>query len=107
MMAQPSRILVCGYSHNGSNYDFAILRLFLNGSLDTAFDGDGLAVTDFFNGQDTANAMTLQAGKIVVAGSRGSSLFPSDFAVARYNLTDGSVLILCWSLKTLNHYRMP
>lgn len=74
------------------------------GTLDPAFDGDGIVVTNI-NNYDVGNDLAIQSdGKIVVAGgsgtffiggSRGPSPSPAelprkDFTVARYN-TDGSL----------------
>ncbi len=61
------------------------------GDLDTTFDGDGKAATDFSDvfsdsGLDVA---VQEDGKIVVAGNVYSSTTGFDFAVARYN-PDGS-----------------
>ena len=38
------KILVAGYSQGSSNYDFSLIRLNADGSLDTSFDGDGKAI---------------------------------------------------------------
>ena len=79
------KIVVAGYSDNGSNYDFALARYNSNGSLDTTFDGDGKVTTDFGNSGDVVHSVAIQSdGKIVVAGYRwnGSN---GDFALARYN----------------------
>ena len=77
------RILVAGSADNGANVDFAIIRYNTNGSLDTSFDGDGIALTPIGADYDAASAIALQTnGKIVVAGTSGG-----DFAVVRYNTT--------------------
>ena len=71
--------------------DFALARLNPDGSLDTSFDGDGIAVTHFdFASQ--INSVALQPyGKIVAVGfTRNDSGTVSEFAVARYN-SDGSL----------------
>lgn len=84
------KILLAGWSSNGSNLDFALARYHTDGNLDTSFNATGRAVTTVGNGRDQAFAMAVQVdGKIVVAGSafNGSS---DDFAVVRYN-TNGSV----------------
>jgi len=74
------KILLAGYSYNGSNYDFAVVRYNANGSLDASFDGDGIVTTDF-GSSDYGYSIALQPdGKILVAGCGGG-----DFAVARYN----------------------
>ncbi|MDQ3043357.1 MAG: FG-GAP-like repeat-containing protein, partial [Acidobacteriota bacterium] len=60
-----------------------------DGSLDSSFDGDGRAVTDFGNLNDEAYSVAIApTGKIVVAGTTSSR--NGDFAVARY-LPDGSL----------------
>jgi len=84
------KIVVAGYSHNGSNYDIAVVRYNADGSLDTTFDGDGRVTTPVGSGYDYGQAIALQPdGKIVVAGIsyNGSN---DDFAVVRYN-ADGSL----------------
>jgi len=85
-----SKIIVAGYSYNGSNQDFAVVRYNTDGSLDTTFSGDGKQTTAIGSGHDLARSVALQSdGKIVVAGNaaNGSN---DDFAVVRYN-TDGSL----------------
>ncbi|MFD4597320.1 calcium-binding protein [Streptomyces sp. NPDC058464] len=64
----------------GGGGGFALARYHTNGTLDTTFDGDGLAVTPGGSAQD----VKLQSdGRIVVAGGGAGG-----FAVLRYN-TDG------------------
>jgi uncharacterized delta-60 repeat protein len=72
--------------------DFALARYNTDGSLDTAFDGDGKVTTDFAGASDEANAISIQGdGKIVAAGVARIGLNGSqDFALARYN-ADGSL----------------
>lgn len=83
------KIVLGGYSDDGSDYDFAIARYNNDGSLDTAFNSDGRVTTDFGNNtDDKANSVAIQPnGKILVAGY-GSEI-TGDFAIARYN-NDGS-----------------
>ncbi|RLS73949.1 MAG: hypothetical protein DWH99_02165, partial [Planctomycetota bacterium] len=84
------KIVVAGYSFNGSNRDFALTRYNANGSLDTTFDGDGKVTTDFGNSDDFAYSVAIQSdGKILVAGEsfNGSN---RDFALTRYN-SNGSL----------------
>lgn len=82
------KIVAAGYAHDGSNYDFALARCQVNGTLDTGFGSSGLVRTDFTAGSfDVGYELALQAdGKIVVAGDHYN---PSgnnyDFALARYN----------------------
>ncbi|WP_308379999.1 calcium-binding protein [Streptomyces sp. ISL-43] len=86
------KLVVVGLSEAG----FALGRYDTDGSLDTAFGGDGTVTSDFGGGAHAANAVAIQPsdGKIVVAGTTeviaeegGGCCF---FSVARYN-TDGSL----------------
>ena len=84
------KIVVAGNSSNGANNDFTIARYNSDGSLDTTFDGDGIASTPIFSGQDLVSSLAIQLdGKYVVAGFANNGAF-TDFAVARYN-PDGSL----------------
>ncbi|HNL13877.1 MAG TPA: DUF4347 domain-containing protein, partial [Accumulibacter sp.] len=87
---QPNgKILVAGYSHNGSNMDFALVRYNADGSLDTSFSNDGMLTTAVGTGNDYAYSVVLQPdGKILVAGE--GIVANRDFALVRYN-ADGSL----------------
>ena len=79
------KILVSGISSNGSESGFTVIRLNDDGSYDTNFDGDGIAVFPAVPNQDYRGVMALQAdGKILVGGNSSS-----DFSIIRLN-TDGS-----------------
>jgi uncharacterized delta-60 repeat protein len=84
LLVQPDgKIIAAGYSNNGTNDDFALVRYNTNGSLDTSFDTDGKMTTAIGTGTDQAFAALRQMdGKIVVAGS--AAMTNTDFAVARY-----------------------
>ncbi|MCP3972333.1 MAG: hypothetical protein GY717_18815, partial [Rhodobacteraceae bacterium] len=85
------KIVVAGYSHNGSDRDFALTRYNSDGTLDTSFGGgDGRVTTDFGSGHDRGHSVSVQSdGKIVVAGdSHNGSDY--DFALTRYN-SDGTL----------------
>ena len=63
------KIVAAGYSDNGSNWDFALVRYNTDGSLDTSFDGDGKVTTAIGSGDDYAYSVAIQSdGKIVAAG---------------------------------------
>ena len=84
------RIVLAGFSDNGSNWDVALVRYNANGSLDTSFDGDGKRTLALGTGYDRANAVAVQSdGKIVVGGDAMIAGSP-DFAVMRFN-SDGSL----------------
>lgn len=85
-------IVVVGYSSNGSNSDFALVRYTSNGSLDTSFGGgDGIVTTNIGAGtNDYAVDMALHGdGRIVVAGYSLNGTV-GDFALVRYN-SNGSL----------------
>jgi uncharacterized delta-60 repeat protein len=85
------RVLVAGYSDNGTNYDFALVRYNANGALDATFDGDGKLTTSFGAYDDFARSVAIQAdGRIIVAGGTDNGTNHYDFALARYN-ADGSL----------------
>ena len=79
------------------NYDFALARYnSADGTLDTTFDGNssgnGKFTTAIGTGEDFADALAIQGdGKIVVAGNAETAANETDFAVARYSGTDGSL----------------
>jgi uncharacterized delta-60 repeat protein len=68
---------------------FALIRYNQDGSPDNAFSGDGkLLIKTRPNTFDEANAVTIQSGKILIAGMSGFSA--KDFALVRFN-TDGTL----------------
>ncbi len=86
------KIVLVGYSYDGSDKDFAVARYNSDGSLDASFDSDGKVTTDIYGTghEDVAKSVVIQPdGKIVVAGWHytGSEY---DLAVVRYN-SDGSL----------------
>lgn len=80
------KILVAGYSWNGNNNEFALVRYTATGALDGSF-GSGGKVTTMIGSSSKGYSVAVQSdGKIVVAGSsiNGSN---SDFALVRYTAT--------------------
>lgn len=83
------KIIMAGYSNNGSNTDFAVVCFNNNGTLDNDFGSGGIVTTDIANSYDLTNSMAIQRdGKIVVVGFINSG--GTDFAAIRYN-GDGSL----------------
>ena len=83
------RIIMSGSSWNGSDYDIAVARYNITGSLDTSFGSGGKVLTDFGAPYEFGEAIAIDSdGNIVVAGySDGpdhDSDQNSDFAVVRY-----------------------
>ena len=66
------RILVAGRAYSDSSQDasdWALLRYGRGGRLDRSFGGDGIVVTDFGTGEDSARALAIHGGRILAAGS--------------------------------------
>ncbi|MBT9100001.1 hypothetical protein KFZ76_20070 [Methylovulum psychrotolerans] len=77
------KILLAGRAASGTNsYNFGLVRLNTDGSLDTAFGNGGKVTTDMGSANDAAFSTLVQSdGKIVLAGHSG---------LARYN-SNGSL----------------
>jgi uncharacterized delta-60 repeat protein len=85
------KIVVAGTSNASGNNDFALVRYNSGGSLDTTFGTDGKVTTAVGSGLDTARALVIQSdGQIVAAGTSNNGS-KNDFALVRYNKTDGSL----------------
>ena len=70
LVLQPDgKLVACGYSSNGSDDDFAVVRYNADGSLDPSFGNGGKVTTAVGSYYDRAWAVVLQPdGKIVAAG---------------------------------------
>ena len=91
VIQQPDgKIITVGGSDVSGDFEFALARYNIDGSLDTSFGTGGLVVTSFDGTADLAEAALLQPdGKIVAAGHVISSGLLK-FALARYH-ADGSL----------------
>jgi len=83
------KIVVAGYIDNEDNNteDFIVARYNVDGTVDTTFGTNGMAITDFEGKEDRATAIAIQTdGNIVVAGySRNpNDSDKKDFVLARY-----------------------
>ncbi len=84
------KILVSGYTINGTNNDFAIVRLNSDGSYDNTFDTDGKALFPIGTGNDESYGMAVQVdGKIILTGQTYNTT-NYDFATIRLN-NNGSI----------------
>lgn len=86
------KIIVCGWTYIFESWDFALVRLNSDGSLDNSFNTTGIVTTDYHHLYNTAHSVTIQSdGKYVAAGYTFKPGFPdSDIMLVRYN-TDGSI----------------
>jgi len=89
MSVQPDgKIVLAGITDNGSDNDFAVVRLNTDGTPDNLFGSGGKVTTDI-NSNDLVEGLAVQSdGKIVVGGT-SNSLGDADFAAVRYN-SDGT-----------------
>ena len=84
------KIILAGYSDNGSNKNAAILRLNTNGSIDTTFGNSGKTFTDFIaNRADEIKVVKINplTGAIVVGGKSATTATNSQMIIARYTST--------------------
>jgi uncharacterized delta-60 repeat protein len=85
------KIVASGYVTNGADntsaFDFGLVGLNPDGSLDKSFGTNGKVVTDFAGDKDApARSFAMPDGKIIVAGSASqATLNNANFALARYN----------------------
>ena len=90
------RIVAAGDANSSGQRDFGVVRYNTDGMLDTTFDGDGKASTDFPLNDDAATAMAVQPdGKIIAVGGSQLRALVADaqdpnFQLARYN-ADGTL----------------
>ncbi|HSC75037.1 MAG TPA: thrombospondin type 3 repeat-containing protein [Pseudomonadales bacterium] len=79
------KLVLGGYSSNGGNAHFALIRLNADGSRDDTFNFDGVLTTQIGTLVDKATAVIQQAdGKLVLAGYGNSGKFDY-IALARYH----------------------
>ena len=77
------RIVLVGRATSATILDLALVRYHPDGTLDSAFDGDGILTTDFHGRGEFGQDVTLDgAGRIVAAGytANGADI---EFALAR------------------------
>lgn len=86
------KIVAVGQSVNysdGTNGDFALLRVNANGTADNTFGTGGIMIHDYFHEASTLYGVAIQAdGKIVTAGTSGWNSFR--FQIVRYK-TNGTI----------------
>ena len=81
------KIILAGYSDDGSNKNAALIRLNTNGTLDTSFGTSGKVLTDFITGRaDEIKTVKIHSltGNIVVGGTSSLTSTNSQAIIARY-----------------------
>ncbi len=79
------KILVGGAASSGTNDDFGIVRLNVDGSLDSSFGTAGKLTRNFGTGNDHVRGLGLQSNGSIIAGGFAFNGSTNDFAVERYN----------------------
>lgn len=80
------KVVVAGYATEGADWDIALARYDLDGSLDGAFGAGGIVTTDIYGNGDQAGALVITDDqKIVVASSSWVDAFDGPVALARYD----------------------
>lgn len=89
LAVQPDgKLLAAGWREVGANIDFAVVRLNVNGTFDSSFDGDGIATTEVapqLGGVDVAYGISIQADGKIVAVGRSNDGTSDNLSVVRYN----------------------
>jgi len=75
----------------GNTSDILVCRYLLTGALDTAFDGDGIAITATSNRQEQARGIAILDSKILLAGYTGFGGSDPDVVLLRYVLANGAL----------------
>ncbi|MDD4575593.1 MAG: T9SS type A sorting domain-containing protein [Bacteroidales bacterium] len=80
------KIVLAGYSDNGSNKDAALVRYNTDGIIDSTFGNNGIVITDFENSQqDEIKVVKIHPlGNIIVGGTTIISSSVSKPVIARY-----------------------
>jgi uncharacterized delta-60 repeat protein len=91
VLQQPDgKIIAIGEAYNATGFDFAVVRLNGDGSLDNTFGTGGKTTINFNNFNDFGRDAVLEpGGKIIVAGAAKNSNGNSSIALLRLN-ADGS-----------------
>ncbi len=85
-----NKIVLAGYSHNGSQYNFALARYNSNGLLDNTFGTNGRVTTDFSNNTDAAWCLALQPDNKILLAGQASISGTNNFGLVRYD-TSGNL----------------
>ncbi|HEX8370637.1 MAG TPA: FG-GAP-like repeat-containing protein [Pyrinomonadaceae bacterium] len=83
-IAPDGRIVLGGYTFNDAQ-SFAAMRVNVNGTLDTGFNGTGIVLTQVTNFNRGNNVLVQPDGKVLLSGERYFGDTNNDFTVLRYN----------------------
>jgi uncharacterized delta-60 repeat protein len=78
------KILVAGYAFIGGNYDFAVARYNVDGSLDTSFGSSGKLTTPVGSVDEFSQSITVQSDGKILIGGYGLVNGSNEFMLVRY-----------------------
>ncbi|MEJ2616458.1 MAG: T9SS type A sorting domain-containing protein [Ignavibacteriaceae bacterium] len=87
---EDGKIIAAGYTYNGSDWDFALVRYNQDGTRDNSFSGDGIVTTDIGELNDYAYSVAIQEDGKIIAGGFTDNGSNNDFVLVRYN-KDGTI----------------
>lgn len=77
VIAHDNKILIAGYSSKNQQSDFALVRINVNGTLDTSFGNGGKVKSDFSSSMEIAQGIALYKNdRVLVSGQWGNNSFP-------------------------------
>ncbi len=89
LVQNDNKIVAAGYSNNGANYNFALVRFNPDGTLDNNFGNSGIVKTQNLS-SDGINSIALQSNQMIVAAGYSYNGSNDVFAIARYD-TSGNL----------------
>ncbi len=84
------RPIIAGYRNNGANNDIVVLRYNADGTPDTTFSGDGLAVYDSGKDDYATSVVIDSSDRVIVAGYKDNGI-NNDVVILRFNVYDGTL----------------
>jgi len=82
------KVVAAGYVRVGNTFKFAVARYNVNGTADTSFDGDGMAVVDFVSSDlEVARAVLIDSSNRIICGGYAFAPGAEQFALARLTPT--------------------
>ncbi len=83
------KIVAAGFSSNGKDDDFVLIRYNQNGALDNTFGTKGIVMTPVGTSFDEAQSVAIQSDGKIIAGGYAVNGSYYDFALVRYNANGG------------------
>lgn len=90
LLQKDNKIILGGNTYRGLGFDFAAVRYNSNGTLDSTFGYEGIAINSINGYNDEAYCMAIQSDDKILLGGYSKIINGSeDFALTRYNPSNG------------------